>query len=598
MARALMPSHGVDIARPDLLEAKKRRRLMGALALGFALGRHSPAGRGPADGEGSLSITRITSSGNVTEAALSPDGRFVSYVDSEQGEQSLWLRQLATGQTLRLVPNRRAFYWGHTYTRDGNAIVFGLKSPEDLVGAFYSTSTLGGAPRRLGAAIDSAPAFSPDGGRMAWVRAGHPTPEESALVIAKADASEERVLAAIALPERLAPIFFTAPSWSPDGRRIAAAVVRFGSEKVETGGKIVAVTVEDGRVETLADPGWRFVGQVAWLPEGDALLAVARGDQQEREQVWLVPLTGDTPRPITSDLLQYRIVSVAADGRSFLTVAADSLSSIWLAPRDGGGRPRKLAGSKIDGLYGLDFAPDGRVVYTSVEGGRLSLWITSPDGAERSPLATGDEEALAPVVTAAGGVFYLGRTRAGIEIRRAGLDGSPSGVVTKGVLFGDFAVSPDGRTVVFSALDDGESRLFRVDAAGGAPERLTDYSAHTPAFSPDGRRLAFYYLDRKSLRFRIGLAPAGGGSPETSLDAETPNNLGKIVFTQEGLYLNTMPGDRANVWLQPLDGREARRVTDFEDLILADFALSPDGKSLAYSRGPRTRDAMLVRGFR
>ena len=38
--------------------------------------------------------------------------------------------------------------------------------------------------------------------------------------------------------------------------------------------------------------------------------------------------------------------------------------------------------------------------------------------------------------------------------------------------------------------------------------------------------------------------------------------------------------------------------TDFQDLILADFAFSPDGKSLAYSRGPRTRDALLVKGFR
>jgi tetratricopeptide (TPR) repeat protein len=50
--------------------------------------------------------------------------------------------------------------------------------------------------------------------------------------------------------------------------------------------------------------------------------------------------------------------------------------------------------------------------------------------------------------------------------------------------------------------------------------------------------------------------------------------------------------------LEPLDGRKARRVTDFQELILADFAFSPDGKSLAYSRGPRTRDALLVKGFR
>ena len=70
------------------------------------------------------------------------------------------------------------------------------------------------------------------------------------------------------------------------------------------------------------------------------------------------------------------------------------------------------------------------------------------------------------------------------------------------------------------------------------------------------------------------------------------------MFAEEGLYLNTMAGDRANVWLQPLDGRPPKRVTDFQDQFVFDLALSPDGKSLAYSRGPRTRDAMLVRGFR
>ena len=71
-----------------------------------------------------------------------------------------------------------------------------------------------------------------------------------------------------------------------------------------------------------------------------------------------------------------------------------------------------------------------------------------------------------------------------------------------------------------------------------------------------------------------------------------------MLFRDEGLYVNSVPRDRANVWLLPLDGRPPRPVTDFEDLLLYGFALSPDGRTLAYSRGPRTRDALLIRGFR
>ena len=432
------PDEPAPTATPTGMSRRAAAALMagagGAFAVGFGLGRRTAPERGVAAGEGrgSLSITRITSSGNVIGGALSPDGRFVAHIESEQGEQSLWLRQLATGQTLRLAPPRNVFYWGLSFTRDGNAIVFGLKSPGDVDGAFHSISTLGGAARRLVTGIDSSPAFSRDGSRMAWVRIRHPTPEQSALMIANADGSEARVLAAIAQPEGFGPIFWTGPDWSPDGRRVAAAVVRLGGERAERGGKIVAVSVESGRVETLAEAGWRSVAQVAWLNEGDALLAIARGEHQELEQVWLVPLTGGVPHPVTSDLLQYRIVSPAADGRSFLSVAQDTFGSVWLAPLDGKGRPRKVTGSRVDGVSGLAFAPDGRIVYTSVEGGRLGLWITGPDAAERAPLATGEEAAIKPVVTATGDVYYVARTRAGDEIRRTGLDGSPSRLVAAG----------------------------------------------------------------------------------------------------------------------------------------------------------------------
>ncbi len=572
----------------------------GAFAAGFGLGRRTAPQRGAAKPEGPrpLSITRITSSGNVTSAALSPDGRFVAHVESEQGEQSLWLRQLATGQTLRLAPPRNVFYWGHSFTRDGNAIVFGLKTPDDFDGALYSISTLGGAARRLVAGIDSAPAFSRDGSRMAWVRARHPTPEQSALMIAKADGSEARVLAVVKLPEAFAPIFFTAPDWSPDDRRIAAAVVLLGGERAERGGKVVAVSVETGRVETLAEANWRMVAHVAWLHDGQALLAIARGEGQGLEQVWLVPAAPGTPHPLTRDLLQYRIVSPAADGRSFVTVAADSDGSVWLAPRDGRERPRKVTGSRVDGVYGLSFAPGGRIVYTSVEGGRFGLWVTGADAAERAPLATGDATALAPVVTATGDVYYLARTREGNEIRRTSLDGSPSSLVARDVLEPEFAVSPDGRSLVLRLLEEGEGRLFRLDLAGGSPERLTDYQAFTPAYSPDGTRLAFYYFDASARRLRIGIAPATGGPPATRLDVEPPNYNSRIAFGEDGLYINTISGDRANIWLQPTDGGPPKRITDFQDQLIFEFALSPDGKSLAYSRGSRVRDALLVRDFR
>ena len=95
-----------------------------------------------------------------------------------------------------------------------------------------------------------------------------------------------------------------------------------------------------------------------------------------------------------------------------------------------------------------------------------------------------------------------------------------------------------------------------------------------------------------------GHSPASGGPPERSLEAEPPTAATKVRFRDEGLYVNTMPGDRANVWLLPLDGGSPRRITDFDDFLVYGFALSPDGKTLVYSRGPRTRDAVLLRNFR
>ena len=44
-----------------------------------------------------LEFTRVTGSGDVGQAAISPDGKYVACAREVEGRQSLWLKQLATG---------------------------------------------------------------------------------------------------------------------------------------------------------------------------------------------------------------------------------------------------------------------------------------------------------------------------------------------------------------------------------------------------------------------------------------------------------------------------------------------------------------------
>ena len=173
-----------------------------------------------------LSVTPLTASGNVISATVSPDGRHIAYVESEQGRQSLWIQQVAGGQTLRLIPEQNVAYWSHAFTPDGNDIVYGLKSDDDPEGALYSISMLGGSPKRLVGNIDSAPTYSPDGRRMAYLRLRHPSLDQTSLMVAGADGGNPTTLMSVRLPEYVAGIFFGGPAWSPDGKTIVTSLGR------------------------------------------------------------------------------------------------------------------------------------------------------------------------------------------------------------------------------------------------------------------------------------------------------------------------------------------------------------------------------------
>ena len=73
---------------------------------------------------GAMKITRLTTTGRATSAAISPDGKYVAYSQTEAGEESLWLSQVAISSSVRIVPPAAVTYRGITFSPDGNLIFY------------------------------------------------------------------------------------------------------------------------------------------------------------------------------------------------------------------------------------------------------------------------------------------------------------------------------------------------------------------------------------------------------------------------------------------------------------------------------------------
>lgn len=572
--------------------------LLGAAGMFVMVRARKPKTAGRAND--SMQVTRLTANGKVISASLSPDAKLLAYVVSDQGEQSLGLRQIASGQALTLLPPRRVAFWGHTFAPDGASLYYGIKDGTYPGGAIFQISTLGGAARKIVEEIDSPPAFSPDGKRIVFVRAKFPSPDRTAVMVTNADGSEVRALATVQAPEYFAPIFYTGPSWSPDGALVAAAVVDRANRK----GRIVGIDARDGTMRTIADSGWTWAAQVAWLPDQKGLVAIAFREALHG-QVWFAPYPSGEARPVTRDLFDYRIVSLSADGKSLVTVASDAVSDIWIC-RDGA-LPKRINASKREGMYGVASLPDGRLVLSSFETGKFDIFAMDENGSRT--LLTRDEHVNRyPVVAPDGTILYNSQTAKANEICRMKADGSDRRVLATTAVGGTgVAISPDGKTVVFEDLfadPSSPSRpsapsLSRVSIDGGPATRVTNEWLTLPAFSPDGSMLAGCLEDPKTSRYWLATMPASGG-PVTRIAEFEVTTYSKVRWSLDGkaLIVNTAPRDRANLWAVPLDKSARHPLTSFDEHTVFMFAPLSDGKGWLLSRGDLSRDAVLITGFR
>src|SRR5262249_40393988 len=236
-----------------------------------------------------------------------------------------------------------------TFTPDGNYLMF-VRSDKSTQNYryLYQMPVLGGTPRQLVRDIDSAPAFSPDGQQIAYLR-GILNPMGNDILVAAADGSGEHVLA-----KRASFLAGTSNvTWSAYGRNLAllSPETRNGvSEWV-----LEIVSASTGEVRDLHAFSV-LATSAAWLSDGSGILILVLDSETALGQIWFVSYPKGEVSRFTNDLSNYDpcCLEVTRDGRSLVALQDTNLSDVWVGKADGSEAKQVTSGESMG--FGLTWA--------------------------------------------------------------------------------------------------------------------------------------------------------------------------------------------------------------------------------------------------
>lgn len=451
-------------------------------------------------------------------------------------------------------------------------------------------------------------------------------------------------LAAPTVPQGTTLRITAGPAWSgqpviaPGGTRIAYVSDAAGNRDIYVidarGGTPLQLTFDPA---TDQDP--------AWFPDGSAIVFTSTRDG--KPGVWRVGQLGGGATLLLADAMEPEI---SADGRRIAFVRSDAAGNerIWVGDLSDLAGAKPLTSDDDGRWYHREptWSPDGSTICYRT---RHGLWAISATGSRAYPLTKDDQVDLDPVWSPDGryiyfssyreGTFALWRIRSkGGEAQRLTLGTGPEShpslsrdctrlaytttISRHSLALVDLAdgaqselpglrddwmptLAPDGRRVVFVSDRWGANHnLWVQDLAGivpsGTARRLTagPGDAAFPAFSPDGRWIAYYrILDGARDIMTLSL-----GEGLTFQITEHPADDVQPTWAPDGAALAFASGRSGNwqIWTVPIEnGRrrgEPRRLTAGDASAIGP-AWSHDGDLIAYIEYQGNQSDVFVIGL-
>ena len=404
-------------------------------------------------------MNRILKSALLLSAAFGPSLAFAQTPPAEE-KPVKWDVAAPPGLTVRQVQidTDEGSWMNLDVSPDGKTLAF------DLLGDIYTLPVSGGTPTRIaeGLPFETQPRFSPDGRRIAFTsdRGGGDN-----IWIMNADGSDKRQLTKEDF--RL----LNQPSWSPDGRFIAAKK-HFTTGRSLGTGEVWLYHVSGGAgVQLVKKPNEQHqkeLGEPIYAPDGKHIYytrnitsgPIFQYAQDSNGQIFDIESydleTGKTETAVAGAGGSVR-ATPSPDGTKIAFVRRERTKSKLYVKDMSTGEERKIYDAldqdvqetwAVTGVYpNMDWSPDSKSIYFWA-GGKIRK-VDWPSGAATEiPFRIADSRDV------------IDPPRPPIEVAPASFKTSmPRSVMT----------SPDGRSILFETM----GKLWVKPASGGAPKRLT-----------------------------------------------------------------------------------------------------------------------------